>query len=146
MNWFFFALAAPVLWAMVNIADKYLVAKFSQKEKERSSGGLVLFSSFIAIFIALLIQFFVPNVSDIPALDKILLVLTGVLTVVWIVLYLFTLETEEISVVAPWFLTVPIFGFVLGYIFLGETLSFKQVLGSFVTLLGVLIISSDFSR
>ncbi|MBU0612295.1 DMT family transporter [Patescibacteria group bacterium] len=146
MMWFFLALGAPILWAIVNVADKYLVAKFSQKEKERSSGGLVLFASFIAIFIAFLIWLFIPDVSNIPIFDKILLMVTGTLTVVWIILYLFTLETEEISTVVPWFLTVPIFGFVLGYIFLGETLSFKQILGSLVTLFGLLIIASDFSE
>ena len=53
MNWFFIALGAPFLWAIVNIADQFLVAKYSVREKERSSGGLVLFSSLIGIFIAL---------------------------------------------------------------------------------------------
>jgi hypothetical protein len=36
MTWFFIALVAPVVWAIVNVADKFLVSKFSQKEKERS--------------------------------------------------------------------------------------------------------------
>jgi len=146
MTWFFIALVAPFLWGVVNIADKYLVSKYSEKEKERSSGGLVLFSSLIGIFIAILIWAFSSDVSNIPILDKLLLMLTGVLTIVWIILYLFTLETEEISTVVPWFLTVPIFGYVLGYIFLGETLSGQQIIGSFVTLFGVFLISSDFSE
>lgn len=146
MTWFFIALVAPFLWGLVNIADKYLVAKYSEKEKERSSGGLVLFSSFIGIFIALLIWIFSSDVSNIPTFDKLLLFITGILTIVWIILYLFTLETEEISTVVPWFLTVPIFGYALGYMFLGETLSGQQIIGSFVTLLGVFMISSDFSE
>ena len=29
MNWFFIALVAPFLWAFVNIADSYIVAKYS---------------------------------------------------------------------------------------------------------------------
>jgi len=33
MHWFFIALAAPFLWAIVNIADNYLVARFSRKEE-----------------------------------------------------------------------------------------------------------------
>jgi len=146
MTWFFIALVGPFLWAIVNIADKYLVSKYSEKEKERSSGGLVLFSSFIGIFIALLIWFFSSDVSNIPTLDKLLLMLTGVLTIVWIILYLFTLETEDVSAVAPWFLAIPIFGYVLGYVFFGEILSGQQIIGSFVTLFGVFLISSDFSK
>ena len=145
MNWFFFALLAPVMWAVVNVADKYLVAKFSEQEKERSSGGLVLFSSFIALIIALLIKFFVPNISNISTIDKFLLIITGIFTLVWVILYLFTLETEDISTVAPWFLMIPIFGFIFGYMFFGETLSGKQIIGSLITLFGVLMISLDFS-
>jgi bacterial/archaeal transporter family protein len=146
MTWFFIALAAPILWAVVNIADKYLVAKYSQKEKERTSGGLVLFSSFIGIFIAGLIWIFTPNIFDILLSDKILLMVTGLLTIIWIVLYLYTLETEDVSTVAPWFLAVPIFGFVLGYLFLGETLSGQQIIGSLITLFGVFMIAMDFSE
>jgi len=145
MNWFFIALAAPVLWAVVNVADKYLVAKFSQKEKKRSSGGLVLFSSLIGIVIAFFILVFTANIFNIPTLDKLLLIFTGVLTIIWIVLYLFTLETEDISTVVPWFLTIPIFGYVLGSVFLGETLTFPQIIGSLITLFGVFLISLDFS-
>ena len=143
--WFFIALVAPILWAVVNIADKYLVARFSQKEKKRSSGGLVLFSSLIGIIIAFFILVFTANIFNIFLLDKLLLLFTGALTIVWIVLYLFTLETEDVSTVVPWFLTVPIFGFILGAIFLGETLTFPQVVGSIVTLFGVFLISLDFS-
>ena len=145
MNWFFIALCAPILWALVNIFDKYLVSKYSQKEKERSSGGLVLFCSLIGIFIAFFILAFTSNIFIISTMDKLLLLFTGALTVVWVVLYLFTLETEDVSVVVPWFLTVPIFGFFLGFIFLNETLSFQQIIGSLVILFGVFIISLDFS-
>jgi len=35
MTWFFIALGAPFLWAVVNIADNFMVSKFSQKEKDR---------------------------------------------------------------------------------------------------------------
>ena len=145
MNWFFIALGAPFLWALVNLADHYLIAKYSQKEKERSSGGLVIFSSLIGIVIAFLIWLFVSNVFNIPLLDKALLILAGALTVVWIILYLFTLELEEISAIVPWFLSVPVFGYILGYIFLGETLTMNQILGSIIIFLGLILISINFS-
>jgi len=45
MSWFFIALGAPFLWAIVNIADQHLVKKYSTGHK--GSGGLVLFSSLI---------------------------------------------------------------------------------------------------
>lgn len=144
MQWFFIALGAPFLWAMVNIFDQYLVDRYSTGT--RGSGGLVLFSSLIGIVVAGIIGIFTPGVFNIPLLDKVLLVTTGGLTIAWVILYLFTLEIEEISSVVPWFLTIPIFGYILGYVFLGETLTTQQRLGSLVTMLGVLLISIDFSK
>ena len=142
MQWFFIALGAPFLWALVNIFDQYLVAKYSTGT--RGSGGLVLFSSLIGIFVAFFIGIFTSGLFDIPLTDKLLLILTGGITIAWIILYLFTLEIEEVSAVVPWFLTIPIFGYVLGYIFLNETLTQQQLLGSLIVLIGVFLISIDF--
>ena len=144
MQWFFIALGAPFLWAIVNIADNYLVTRFSNKERERSSGGLVLFSSLIGLIISFFIWIFVPNVFDIPIFDKLLLLVAGVLTVIWIILYLFSLEIEETSAVVPWFLSVPVFGYILGYFFLGETLTLSQMVGSAIIFLGLILISFNF--
>lgn len=144
MTWFLIAIGAPFLWALVNIADQYLVSKYS--EGERGSGGLVLFSSFIGLFVALGIGIFQGGLFDIPNLDKLLLVITGGLTIAWIVLYLWTLELEDISSVAPWFLTVPVFGYILGYLFLGENINIHQKIGSLIVLGGLLLLSLDFSK
>ena len=144
MQWFFIALGAPFLWAMVNISDQYLVQKYSTGK--RGSGGLVLFSSLIGIFVAVIIGILTSGLFAIPTLDKVLLIITGGITIAWVILYLFTLEIEDISAVVPWFLTVPIFGYALGYIFLGETLSAQELIGSIVVLFGVLLISIDFSE
>lgn len=144
MNWFLIAFGAPVLWAIVNIADDYLVSKYSDQERERSSGGLVLFSSLIGLVIALLIFIFKQGLFDISHIDKIILFLCGGLAIVWIIFYLYALEVDDVSSVVPWFLVVPVFGYILGFIFLGETLTIKQVIGSLIVILGSLVISFDF--
>lgn len=144
MNWFFIALGAPFLWALVNIFDQYLVAEYSTGE--RGSGGLVLFSSLIGVFVAFGIWIFNPHVFNIGGMDKILLIITGFITIIWIILYLFTIELEDISTLVPWFLTVPVFGYLLGYVFLGETLTRNQQIGSIIVLLGVGIVSIDFKN
>jgi len=143
MQWFFIALSAPFLWALVNIFDQYLVERYSTGT--RGSGGLVLFSSLIGVFVSIAIGLFVDGVFNIPLLDKALLILTGGLTIAWVILYLFSLEIEDVSAVVPWFLTIPIFGYVFGYFLLGETLTTQQIIGSLIVLLGVLLISIDFS-
>ncbi len=145
-SWFLYAIIAPFLWAVVNIADQYLIAKYSDKEKERSSGGLVIFSSLIGLLIAGIIFIFTDGLFSIPSLDIALLLLAGLLTVVWIVLYLFTLEIEEVSRVVPWFLTIPVFGYILGSIFLGETLSLRQVVGAILVFVGLIVISINWTE
>lgn len=143
MPWFFIALGAPFLWAIVNLSDQYLVAKYSASR--RGSGGLVLFSSLIGIFAAAIIGIFTAGIFSIPASDKLLLILAGGITIAWVILYLFALEIETVSVIASWFLTVPVFGYVLGHMALGETLTLEQIIGSAVVLFGALLISIDFS-
>jgi len=146
MSWFLIALGAPFLWAIVNIADKYLVEKFSDRDKEKSSGGLVLFSSLIGIFIAILIFIFTKQVLNISLLDKGLLFLNGGLTIIWIIFYLYALEIEDISSIVPLFRIVPVFGYIFGYIFLGEILSLYQIIGSIIILIGSFFISIDFTK
>ena len=79
-------------------------------------------------------------------LDKLLLISVGGLTIVWIIFYLYALEIDDISVVAPWFLTIPVFGYILGNIFLGETLTQNQIIGSGITFVGLIILSINFSK
>lgn len=143
MSWFFIALGAPFLWAVVNIADQYMVKKYSVGHK--GSGGLVLFSSLIGIVVTIIIGIFTAGIFEISTVDKILLFMSGGLSIAWIIIYLYTIEMEDISFIVPWFSAVPIFGYALGYIFLKETLSFYQIIGSIIVLLGVIIISIDFS-
>jgi len=143
MNWFLIALGAPFLWAIVNIFDQYMVKKYSVGEK--GSGGLVIFSSLIGIWAAIFIGIFTTGIFKIPIGDKLLLILAGGLSISWIIIYLYTIEVEDISFIVPWFSMVPVLGYILGYFFLGETLTTKQLIGMFVVLVGVIVISIDFS-
>jgi drug/metabolite transporter (DMT)-like permease len=144
LNWFFIALAAPFLWALVNLADKYLVANYSGKEK--SPGSLVLFSSLIGIIASLAIGVFNHGVFAIPFFDKALLVFIGAFGICWTILYFFTLKIEEVSAVIPWMLTIPVFGFILSYFVLGEVLTPRQLLGAGIIFLGAITLSVDFSK
>lgn len=143
MSWFLIALGAPFLWAIVNIFDQYMVKKYSVGEK--GSGGLVLFSSLIGIWVAIFIGIFTSGIFKIPIIDKLLLILAGGLSISWIILYLYTIEIEDISFIVPWFSICPVLGYVLGYFFLGETLTVNQLIGMFIVLIGIILISIDFS-
>jgi len=144
MNWFLIAIGATLLWAISNIVDEFIVKKYSIGK--RGSGGLVLFTCFIGIIMAIIIGFFTKGLFQISLIDKLLLILTGGITISWIILYLYTLETEDVSSVVPWFLTIPVFGYILGFIFLGETLTLHQWAGSIIILIGMTIILIDFGE
>ena len=55
-----------------------------------------------------------------------LIVLSGVLYMGAMLFYLRALQSDEASVVAPFFQTVPLFGYVLAYFVLGERLSSRR--------------------
>lgn len=142
MSWFLIALSAQILLALVLVFDKFLVKNYSIGEK--GSGGLALFTSFVGLISSAIILIFIKGIFDIPINDKLLLLGAGAIYFICIVLYLYTLEIEDISVVAPWFSTIPIFGYLLGYFALGEVLTKFQIIGSIIVLIGVLIVSIDF--
>ena len=134
MTWFLYALGAPVLWALVNIADQYLVNKHAKGEHQ--VGALVLFSSLVGIVVAFIIAIFVNGIFEVNTHDRLILILSGFFSLGWIILYLKALEIEDVSSIVPWFLTIPVFGYIFAYIFLGETLTQIQMIGSIVVLFG----------
>lgn len=60
-------------------------------------------------------------------------------------LYLQALQTEEASVVAPYFQAGPLFGYGLAYLVLGETLTGRQLAGGAMIVIGALIVSIRFT-
>jgi drug/metabolite transporter (DMT)-like permease len=60
--------------------------------------------------------------------------------------YLRPLQSEEASVVAPFFQAVPLFGYALAYFVLGERLSILQMAGGALIIAGTLIVSVRFDR
>lgn len=143
MYWFFIALAAPFLWALVNISDQYLIKRYTKEDS--GFGGIIIFISLLNIPVALLIGIFASNVFQIPILDKFLLIVVGGITIAWVIMYFFALSIESVSSVALWFLSIPIFSFILGYVFLKEIPSAQQLLGSAIILIGLFFVSTDFS-
>ena len=68
------------------------------------------------------------------------------LSVVAAVCYLYALDLDEASFVTPFYQTVPIFAYALGYFILGETITLAQGLASFVIVAGALALSFEFGR
>jgi drug/metabolite transporter (DMT)-like permease len=143
MSWFFIALCAPFLLAFANHNDKFVLSKYIKKT---NIGSMVIFSALssgVAIPIVLFIQ---PDVYDVSLVQGSAVVAAGMLSVFAVVCYLYALDLDEASFVTPFYQTVPIFAFVLGYFILGETITLAQGLASLVIIVGALALSFEFGR
>lgn len=143
MNWFLIALINPVAHAFINHFDKYLISKFI---KGGAVGALILFSSLFAVVllpILLIIDFGI--LSNITLFRAVILMVNGTFLTLAILLYLYALEHEEASIVAPLFQLIPVFGFIAGYFILGETISGNEIAAAALIIVGGAVLSMEFA-
>lgn len=140
MHWFLIALGAPFLWGLANMTDKYLVHNYVR----HSPGALVLYSSLVGWVVAFLIAIFGADYLTLTNSNIFLLILVGALGVLSIIFYFFAVAIEDISSIALWMLTIPVFGYIVSYFLLGENLTPRQILGAVIILVGAAILSIDF--
>jgi uncharacterized membrane protein len=129
MEWFFFALAAMLIFPLCNVISKIILTK---KINDVLSYNLLtyIFDIFLIILFVLVL--------------KITLDFTAALSILygfsffflWI-LYFHAIKKEEVSRVALTRSSVPIFVLILSSIFLGESLSLNNYIG-----IGLLVVSS----
>lgn len=140
MSWFFLALLAPIFYALANHIDKYLLSRYF---KAGEVGSLVLFSALFSFFALPIILIIEPAVFTLDLIKILVLAGNGSLTVFSIILYFYALEKEEASVVVPFYQTIPIFSFFLGYLILGETIRISEIIACFLIISGAMILSLD---
>lgn len=138
MNWLAFALCGPILWAISTHLDKYLVERYF---KDADVAVLLLFTALMGLVLMPIIAFFEPTVFQRDLLSIALMTLSGLLYMGGIYFYLRALQSHEASVVAPFFQSSPLFGYVLAYLVLGETLTGRQLAGLALIVFGVLSVS-----
>jgi drug/metabolite transporter (DMT)-like permease len=143
MSWLLFAFSGPVLWAISVHLDKYIVDRFF---KANNVVVLLLFTAFIGLVMLPFIWLYEPSVTSPGAVSIALMMLSGVLYMTGMLFYLRALQSEEASVVAPFFQAGPLFGYVLAYLVLGETLSPRQLAGGALIIVGALIVSLRFGE
>jgi len=143
VSWVIFAFSGPVLWAVSVHLDKYLVERFF---KESDVAVLLLFTALVGVLLLPFIWYYEPSVTNPTAGSMALIILSGILYMGAMLLYLQALQNEEASVVAPFFQASPLFGYVLAYAVLGETLSGRQMAGGALIVIGALIVSVRFGQ
>lgn len=143
MNWFLIALIGPALWALVNHIDKYIISKYFSGP---GVGSLVLFTSLSGLIMSFFIFIFGFNHIFIGLLSAFVIGINGALLVSAFIPYLYALENEEASWASTLYQLIPVFGYILGLIFLHEQLTTPQLSASLLIIAGAITISLDFSQ
>jgi drug/metabolite transporter (DMT)-like permease len=143
VSWVVYAFSGPVLWAISVHFDKYLVERFF---KHSHVAVMLLFTAFVGVALMPFIWMFQPSVTSAGVRNIALIVFSGILYMSALLLYLRALQSEEASVVAPYFQAGPLFGYALAYFVLGETLTGRQLAGGILILIGALIVSVRFDQ
>jgi drug/metabolite transporter (DMT)-like permease len=137
MSWLFFALLAPVVLTISNFTDKYIVGSAVKDYR-----GVVLMQSIVG-FIVGTIFWFATGFPTLPVVDSIIVLSTGVLSTFGAAFYFKALRDEDTSYVIFMIQLLPIFVIIFSFLFLKETVSFKQFLGFLIVLLSSLALSTD---
>lgn len=140
-NWFLIALIAPILWSIVNHIDKHILSRY---QEGRGIGAILIFSSLSSIIILPFVAlFYYSKIFNISSSNVFWLLIVGFLGALAFYFYLKAMDIEEASIVIPLFQFDPIFGYILSYFILKESLSVPQILSSMLILLGILILSVE---
>jgi drug/metabolite transporter (DMT)-like permease len=139
--WLLFAFSGPVLWAISIHLDKYLVSRYFAQTRV---AVLLVFTAFLGLLLLPPIYLLDPTVIELAFRDVGLLTLSGLLYMAAIFFYLQALQSEEASVVAPFFQAAPLFCYVLAYSVLGERLSTLQMFGGGLIVAGAALLSVGF--
>ena len=140
MTWFFIALIGPFMYALTNHIDKILLEKYF---KNNGVGTIILFSSIFSVVVLPFLFFIDKTVLDVGGLQIIVLLIVGILGALVLWCYLLALKNEEVSVAIVFYQLMPVFGYILSYFILGETLTKLQIVAMVIVILGTAIISFE---
>jgi len=140
--WLLFAFSGPILWAASTHIDKYLVEKYF---KHSSTAVLMVFTSIIGVVMLPFIWWFDPSVWSFSPLAIGVMVASGIFYMGSMLFYLQALQTQEASEIAPLFQLSVVWGYLLSFFVLHETLTLLQLGGGLLILLGALSLSFDSS-
>jgi drug/metabolite transporter (DMT)-like permease len=143
MFWLIYAFCGPVLWALSIHIDKYLVERYF---KHGSVAVLMVFTAIIGALTLPFIWLFQRHVVSLDLQSMAVISVSGILYMSAIYFYLQALQAEEASNVAPFFQAAGIFGLILGYLVLGEKLSFLQIIGVLLIIAGSVLLSLRFGQ
>lgn len=132
MNWIFFAILSPAIYALVNFVDKHLVTN-----KVRDFRAMPIYTSIVATFAGILF-WILTGFPILGARDAGIVIFTGMIAIWSTFLYFRALSKEDTTTIIILFQTVPVLTLIFGYFILGETISLKQFIGFLIIIIAAL--------
>ncbi len=141
MLWFALALIAPLLFASTNFIEKYLLSRIAEGD---SAGPVTILTGLCVTPLLIVFGWFARHQLAHYSLRNALGgILVGLLTTAAFYVYYRALKVAETSVVATLFQMIIVANYVLGLIFLHESLSLLELAGIGLILLGSISINLD---
>ncbi|TAK05283.1 hypothetical protein EPO33_04940 [Patescibacteria group bacterium] len=139
MHWISLSLLGPLFWASSNFVDKYILSKHS-----KGIFDFLFFSTITSWFLFVLLFIFV-GMPELTVYSWIP-ILTGVILIYSYGFYGKALEQGDTSALVILFKLIPVITLILAFVFLGQTVSSRELLGFLIVLAGATIVSFEKSR
>lgn len=137
MSWLLLALLAPAIYSLVVFVDKYIVSK------EVKDYQAMPFYSAITGFFAGTLFWIIAGFPLLNLKDTVFVFLTGILTIFSFAAYFKAAATEEASTINILFQMEPVLVLILAFLFLGEHVIGKELLGFMIIFISVFSISIE---
>ena len=135
-------LLAELMYSSTNYIDKFLVNGVNESGSNIKT--LIVFSTLIAGLVFSPIWIIVNGFNfSIGLIPFICMFTSTILTTSALYFYFKSLELSDTSVVVVMFQLIPVFSYILGFIFFKETLTVRQIIGSIIIICSTLLISID---
>lgn len=136
---------ASFLWAITNHIDKFMINGIDESGSNYKT--IVIFSTLIAGLVFTPAWLIISKFSvSISILSLVCVLLASVVYILATYLYFIALNENDASIVVVMFQLIPVFSYILAYIFFKETLTMWQIIGSIIIILSAVLISFNFEE
>lgn len=139
--WIFFSVSAALVWSIANIIDKTVLTKWIRKPLTP-----VIMTGIFGLASSIMVYLF-SGFSHLLIFNIFLAMLTGIITILYVVLYFKAMQIQEASRVVPLAYLSQLFILILAAVFLNEIFTPLRYIGILLLIIGAILISvKNFSK
>lgn len=138
-------IVASFLWGLTNHIDKFMIGGVDKSAN--SVKTLLVFSTLMAGVVLSPIWLIISGFQvAISGISLICILLSSFVYILATYFYFKALEKNDASIVVVMFQLIPVFSYVLAFVFFRETLTSRQIIGSIIIIISAVLISFDFKQ